>query len=153
MHSFKLNLEKGLVLLDSKNIATEENGVLAESVAKLCSPPTQTDDGRTRYYLLGKASIFGKSANVVIEVGEGRIYTVTFLFDLIEFFESSILKSRVLKSCEKSLKLKFKSDHPTTAFLEFPQWGKIVFFYDPKQGDLSLNIVFQDNSISSTSRE
>lgn len=68
---------------------------------------------------------------------------MTFLFDLIEFFESSVLESKVLKACEKSLNIKFVSNHPTTAFLGPNKFGQVVFFYDAKQGDLSLDITFE----------
>ena len=146
MHAIKLDLKHGLTLVDSAAISVDEKGVLAVSIAKLCSPPIQTDEGRKRYTLLRKASVCGKSADGVIEVGEGRVRTVTFLFDLIEFFESSILESRVLKAFEKSLKLKFISNHPSTAFSPPCEWGQAVFFYDAKQGDLSFNITFQSGS-------
>jgi hypothetical protein len=143
MHNVKLDLKKSLVLMDSAPIAVDEKGVLVESIARLCSPPIQTDEGRTQYRLLRKASICGKSADGVIEVGEGRVCSVTFLFDLIEFFESSVLESKVLKACEEALNLNFISNHPSTAFLDFCEWGHAVFFYDAKQGDLSLDITFQ----------
>jgi hypothetical protein len=146
MHIIKLDLKPGAALIDSLPLAVDENGVLAGSIARLCSLPIQTDEGRTQYRLLRKASIFGKSADVVIEVGEGRVFAVTFLFDLIEFFESSVLESKVLKACEKSLNLNFMSNHPSTAFLDSCKWGQVIFFYDGKQGDLSLDITFQSSS-------
>lgn len=146
MHIIKLDLKQGLVLVDSAPIATDEKGVLAGSIEKLCSPPTQTDERRIQYRLLRKVSVCGKSADGVIEVGEGRVCAVTFLFDLIEFFESSVLESKILKACEKSLNLSFVSNHPSTAFLDACEWGQAVFFYDAKQGDLSLDISFQRSS-------
>lgn len=149
MHNVKLDLNHGLVFLDSAPIAVDEKGALAGSIAKLCLPPIQTDEGRTQYRLERKASVCGKSADCVIEVEEGRVCTVTFLFDLIEFFESSILESKVLKACEKYLKEHFISNHPSTAFLDFCERGKAIFFYDAKQGDLSLEITFQRSSSDS----
>jgi len=97
MHIIKFDLKHGSASVDSASIAVDEKGVLAGSVAKLCSPPIQTDEGRAQYRLLRKASVCGKSADGVIEVGEGRVCAATFLFDLIEFLESSILESKVLK--------------------------------------------------------
>ncbi|MFS2015685.1 hypothetical protein ACEN88_03795 [Massilia sp. CT11-108] len=143
MHTVKLDLKHGLILVDSSSITVDEKGVLAGSIAKLCSPPIQTDEGRTQYRLLKKVSVCGKSADSVIEVGEGKICAVTFLFDLIEFFESSILESKVLKACEKTLNLKFLSNHPSEAFFKSSEWGRATFFYDAKQGDLSLDINFE----------
>ena len=146
MHTVKLDFKRGLVFIDSIPIAVDEKGVLAGSIAKLCSPPIQTDEGRTQYHLLRTVSVCGKSADGVIEVGEGQVWGVTFLFDLIEFFESSVLESKVLKACEKSLNIKFVSSHPSTAFLDSCEWGQATFFYDAKQGDLSLDITFQRSS-------
>lgn len=143
MHIIKFDLKRGSVSIDSAPIAVDEKGVFAESIAKLCSPPIQTDGGRTQYRLLRKTSAFGKSADGVIEVGEGRVCVVMFLFDLIEFFESSVLESEVLRACDKYLNLNFISNHPSTAFLDSCEWGQARFFYDPKQGDLSLEITFR----------
>lgn len=143
MHTIELDLKTGLVLVDSAGVSVDEKGALAGSIAKLCSTPIKTDAGVTTYRLLKKASVCGKSADCVIEIGEGKLCSITFLFDFIEFFESSVLESKVLKTCEKSSNVNFVSDHPTTAFLTSQKWGQARFFYDPKQGDLSLEIVFQ----------
>jgi hypothetical protein len=142
MHIIKFDLKRGSTSVDSTPIAIDEKGVLAGSIAKLCSPPIKTDDGRKQYRLLRKSNVCGKSADGVIEVGEGRVCAVTFLFDLIEFFESSVLDSKVLKACEQSLNIKFTSNHPSTAFLGSCEWGQAIFFYGAKQGDLSLDIIF-----------
>ena len=123
MHTVKFDLKNGLVFFDSSPIEVDEKGVLAAPIAKLCSLPFHTDEERTRYHLLKKAIVFGKSSNGVIEVGEGRVWVVTFLFDLIEFYESSVLESKVIKACEKSLNLNFMSNHPSTAFLDSWEWG------------------------------
>jgi hypothetical protein len=146
MHITKLDLKHGLVFIDSTAVEVDEKGALVDAVAKLCSPPIQTIRGRTRYSIIGKVSVCGQSADCVIEVGKGTEFSVTFLFDLIEFFESSILESRVIKACEKALGLNFISSHPSTAFLDPCEWGNATFFYDAKQGDLSLEIKFKPQS-------
>lgn len=153
MHIIKLDLKNGSASVDSSSIEVDANGVLIGSIAKLCSRPVSTNHGRTRYHLLRKVSVCGQSAEGVIEVGEKGAFSLTLLFDLIEFFTSSILESKVIKACEKSLNLKFMSTHPSTAFLESCEWGSAVFFYDAKQGDLSLEIRFERRSTESNSIE
>ena len=143
MHTTKLDLKHGLASIDSAAIQVDKNGILVDSVAKLCSPPIHENQGRTRYNTIGKVSVFGQSANCVIDVEEGRKLSITFLFDLIEFFESNILESKIIKACEKALNLKFISNHPSKAFLDPCEWGNAVFFYDAKQGDLSLEVKFE----------
>jgi hypothetical protein len=152
MHIVKLDLKHGSASIDSASIEIDGKGVLAGSIAKLCSPPIRTSQGRTRYHILGKVSVCGQSADGVIEVGEEKP-SITFLFDFIEFFESSILESKVIKKCEKSLNLKFTSIHPSTAFLDCCEWGSAIFFYDAKQGDLSLEIKFERGSNESNLKE
>lgn len=142
MHIVKIDIKRGAAILDSQPIEVDESGGLLASIAKLCSPQAITSHGRTRYQLLRKVSVCGKTADSVIEVEEGGVFSITFLFDLIEFFESSILESRVIKACEKSWNLKFMSDHPSAAFLDSCECASAVFFYDAKQGDLSLEIKF-----------
>ena len=46
MHAIRIDLEQGLVLVDSRPIAVDEQGVLAGPISKFCSPPIQTDEGR-----------------------------------------------------------------------------------------------------------
>ncbi|MDY0964328.1 hypothetical protein [Massilia sp. CFBP9026] len=152
MHTAKLDLKHGLISLNLTPIAVDEKGALTESIARLCSPPTRTDEGQTQYRSLKKISIFGRSADIVIEVDTGVVCAITFLFDLIEFFESSVLESKILKACEKSLNVKFISDHPSSAFLEPCEWGQAIFFYDAKQGDLSFDITFERTPGKPTSR-
>lgn len=147
MHIAKLDLKQGRILIDSTAIAVDEKSVLLESIAKSCSLPIQTDEGRTQYRVLSKVNICGKSADCVIEVEGGRVCAVTFLFDLIEFFESSVLESKILKTCEKSLNMRFLSSHPSTASLNSDEFGQVTFLYDAKQGDLSLNIIFRHSLI------
>ena len=140
MYIIKLGFNHGAIYVDSAPIEVHGTKILSGSIAKLCSPPIQTTEGKTRYRFLKKISIFGQSADGVIEVDDGAGFSVTFLFDFMEFFESSILESKVIKVFEKSLNVKFMSNHPSTAFLNPCKWGSAAFFYDAKQGDLSLKI-------------
>lgn len=57
MHIAKLDLKQGRVLIDSASIGVDEKSAILGSIAKLCSPPIQTDEGRTQYRLLRKVSI------------------------------------------------------------------------------------------------
>jgi len=143
MHIIKLDLKHGLASINSAAVEVDEKGILIGSIAKLCSPPTHTNQGRTSYPIAGKVSVCGQSSNCVIEIEERRKFSITFLFDLIEFFESSILESKVIKACEKASNSNFMSNHPSNAFLNLREWGSAVFFYDAKQGDLSLKIKFE----------
>lgn len=143
MNAAKLDLKNGSVFINSELVRLDEKGALVRPILKLCSPPTKKDEGKIQYRLLDKVSVFGKSADCVIEVKDETIYATVFLFDFIEFFESSILESKIIKLCEKSSGQKFLSDHPSTAFLKDCKWGQVIFFYDAKQGDLSLNIIYR----------
>jgi hypothetical protein len=142
MFTIKLNLKQGLILVNSAPLMVDDTGVLNESIANICAPPIESNEGSTQYRLTGKAVVCGGSVDCLIRVSEGRVSAITFLFDLIEFFESSILESKILKSCEKSSEVKFMSDHPSTAFLDC-DWGRAVFSYDARQGDLSLDIILK----------
>lgn len=142
MHTVKLDLISGRVLINSIPITTNDKGELSTPIKELCSPPTTTKEGGLRFQLLSKVSILGKPAEGVIEIRSEKLCAIAFLFEKIEFFKKTILESKTIKSCEKSSKVKFLSDHPTTAFSPPREWGQAIFFYDAKQGDLSLNIEF-----------
>lgn len=140
MHVIKLDLNRGAVHIDSAPIHIDTEGGLVESIAKLCSPPIQIAQRGARYRLLRKVSVCGQAADCVIEVVDKAALAVTFLFDLIEFFESSILESKIIKRFEKSLDVKLTSNHPSSAFMDPCRWGAIRFYYDARQGDLGLDI-------------
>jgi hypothetical protein len=143
MHIIKLDLKHGVTSIDSAVVEVDEKGILVGYITKLCSLPIHTNQGRTRYRIIGKVSVCGQSANCVIEIEERIKFSITFLFDLIEFFESSTLESKVIEACEKTLNLEFISNHPSNAFLDPCEWGSAIFVYDAKQGDLSLEIKFE----------
>lgn len=140
MHMVSLDFTNGTVSVDSAIIEVDGTNALARSIARLCSPPLPTDQGLIRYRLLEKVSVGGKAADAMIEVGQKNTLILTFLFDFMEFFETSVLESKILKVCEKSSGLKFVAHHPSIAYLEPCEWGSVLFSYDAKQGDLCLQI-------------
>lgn len=128
MHIIQLDLQHGLGSIDSSPIELCRNGLLVDSIAKLCSPASHVSPDLARYCLLRKVSVCGHWADCVIEVEEGRTISITFLFDLVEFFGSSILESKTVRTCEKSWKLNFQS-----ATQALPSWppanGAELYFF------------------------
>jgi len=147
MQTVKLDLMIGLVTVSSSPITIDKHNLLNKAIVKLCAPPVEKNGHTKTYSVLEKTVICGKSAECKIKECDGTVTSIIFLFDFIEFFESSVLESKILKSCEKSSDVKFKSDHPTTAYLN-RDWGQAIFFYDARQGDLSLNIILDNKIIS-----
>lgn len=45
MHIIKLDLKHGSAFVDTTPIAVDEKGAFTKPIAKLCSPPIQTDEG------------------------------------------------------------------------------------------------------------
>ena len=152
MHSINLDLINGSASMDSESIKTDSADVLVGSIARVCSPPLHMANGKTSYRFLNKVNLSGHSADAVIEVEEGGLLRLTLLFDLIVFFESSVLESKIVKALEKSSKVKFTSNHPSTASLGLRGWGSATFFYDAKQGDLSLEFLTERGSDVQTTR-
>jgi len=146
MFNVTIDPKNCLISIDSVPIAFNKDGVLAKSAGKFFAPPIISEEGQMQYRLQKKANISGNSADVIVETADGRLHSVTFLFDFIEFFQFSILESKVLKKLEKSLGVKFISEHPSTAVSHFCDSGTARFFYDAKQGDLSLEITLQPTS-------
>lgn len=142
MHIVKVDARQGWASIDSTRIELDEAGKLVAAIATLCSRPILTSQEPTRYRIVRKVSVCGYSADAEIGTRDGRAFSLHFLFDLVYFFTLSILESKVLKACEKSWKVKFRSDSPSTAFLDSCEWGSARFRYDPKQGDLSLELIF-----------
>lgn len=75
---------------------------------------------------------------------ENMIYV---LFQTPEFFEKNLLNSKILKKFMKKYKLEYSDfdvEHPTRVILnkENHNWKLIEFTFDPKQGDISMNLEF-----------
>ena len=143
MNIIKIDFFRGCVYIDSIPIGVDEGGALNDPVEKLCLPPSQTIQSKNLYRLSEKVSVCGQSADCVIEINGAKDLRVMFLFDLIIFFESNILESKILIAFEKKFNVEFKSNHPSNAFLESCKWGSAIFSYDAKQGDLSFEIKIQ----------
>lgn len=141
MLSARLDWGKGTILIDSQPVIFEKKFSIS-AIENLCSAPTQQENFRIRYKFLQKVNIFGNLADGVIEFEKDRSVSFTFLFDLVEFFDLSILESRIIKKCQSFWNTKFMSNHPSSASLDSCDWGEVMFFYDAKQGDLSLQIKF-----------
>ncbi|MCA1857833.1 hypothetical protein LE190_18155 [Massilia oculi] len=142
MHIIKLDIKRGTVSIDGIVIAVDKNGMLIKPITRLCLPPIHESGDRRYFRLSNKSNVCGSPADCIIEVREAKLWTVAFLFNPIEFFDSSILESTVLKKHEKDLEIRFKSKHPSSASADFGEAAQAIFFYDAKQGDLSLNVEF-----------
>jgi hypothetical protein len=129
------------IFIDSRPIIFGKK-FFPDAIENLCSAKIHQDKFRIRYKFLQKFNICGNSADGVIDVEEDCSIVFTFLFDLIEFFDCSILQSKIVKKCESFAGVKFISNHPSSASLDSCDWGHVTFFYDAKQGDLSLEIKF-----------
>lgn len=134
-----LHLKDCGIFIDSRPIAFGKK-FFPDAIENFCSTKIHQDKFRIRYKFLQKFNICGNSADGVIDVEEDCSIVFTFLFDLIEFFDCSILESKIVKKCESFLGVKFISNHPSSASLDSCDWGHVMFFYDAKQGDLSLEI-------------
>jgi len=138
-----LHLKDCGIFIDSRPIIFGEKFFL-NAIENLCSTKIHREKFRIRYKFLQKFNICGNSANGLIDIEEDCSIVFTFLFDLIEFFDYSILESKIVKKCESFLGVKFRSNHPSSASLDSCGWGHVTFFYDAKQGDLSLEIKFYE---------
>ena len=108
----------------------------------MCTHGEPTRDGATRYRLSNQVSVHGFAAECALDVSHGRLRSIGF--QRIEFFDRSILESKIIKTMEKKCGLSFLSRHAAAAVLPARPWGKAEFACDPKQGDLSLILVVDD---------
>jgi len=137
----RLDLKDCSIFVDSQPIIFGKK-FFPNAFENLCLTQIHEDKFRTRYKILQKFNICGNSAAGVIDIEEDSSIFFTFLFDLIEFFDCNILESKIVKKCQSFWGAKFISNHPSSASLDSCDWGHVMFFYDAKQGDLSLEIRF-----------
>lgn len=135
--SISIDWQSGAVSVDQVQVALGGGGLL--SPARTFAKPIEVPSlGLTRYRSTQKANVCGFVADLVVDVEGPKLISIALLFELIVFFDRTILESRIVKAIEKKSGLRAISSHPATARLEPCPWGSAEFSYDPRQGDLSL---------------
>ncbi|MFP3502517.1 hypothetical protein [Burkholderia sp. SIMBA_062] len=140
--AIRVDWQSGVVHADRVRIEVGDDERLSEGVRRLCSPVERLENGAVRYRISQKITFGGHTGECLIDMVEARLTSVTILFDAIRFFNASITESKIVRSIAKASGLAVVSAHPTEARLEPCSWGVAEFRYDPRQGDLSLEVRF-----------
>jgi hypothetical protein len=135
--------QSGVVHADRMRIEVGDDARLSEGVRRLCSPVQELENGAVRYRISQKITFGGHAGECLIDVVGGCLTSVLILFDTIRFLDASITESKIVRSIAKSSGLAVVSAHPTEARLEPCSWGVAEFRYDPRQGDVSLEMRFR----------
>ncbi|NIF42607.1 hypothetical protein F3J14_17295 [Burkholderia sp. Tr-862] len=141
--AIRVDWQSGVVHADRVRIEVGGDGRLSEDVWRLCSPVQALENGAVRYRISQKTTFGGHGGECLIDMVEARLTSVTILFDTIRFLDASITESKIVRSIAKASGLAVVSPHPTEARLEPCSWGVTEFRYDPRQGDLSLEMRFR----------
>ncbi|WAS54242.1 hypothetical protein MK974_00195 [Burkholderia ambifaria] len=142
--AIRVDWQSGVVHADRVRIEVGDDGRLSEGVRRLCAPVQELEKGAVRYRISRKITFGGHAGECLIDVVGGRLTSVLILFDTIRFLDASITESKIVRSIAKASGLAVVSAHPTEARLEPCSWGVAEFRYDPRQGDLSLEMRFRD---------
>jgi hypothetical protein len=140
--ALQIDWASGAVHLEQVRIDVDAGGALAADVQALCGAPETTRSGALRYRVTKKVALCGYAAACVIDVAGGRLRSVTVLFELIRFFDASITESKIVQAVAAASGLQVASPHPTKATLEPCPWGNAEFAFDPRQGDLTLDLQY-----------
>ncbi|WP_260426858.1 hypothetical protein [Burkholderia sp. Bp9142] len=82
-------------------------------------------DNAARYRVSQKIAFGEHTGECLIDMAEGRLVSVTILFDTIRFLDASITESKIVRSIAKSSGLAVASGRPTEARLEPCSWGGV----------------------------
>ncbi|MBI0327852.1 hypothetical protein [Burkholderia plantarii] len=132
----------GAVDLEQVRIAVDASGALVHDVRLLCHAPESVPNGVLRYRVAKPVALCGYAAQCVFDVGGGRIEGVAVWFDLIRFFKASITESKIVQAVAAASGLQVINPHPAKATLEPCAWGTALFSFDPRQGDLTLDLQY-----------
>lgn len=133
----------GAVHLEQVRIDVDAGGALAPDVQALCGAAETTRSGALRYRVAKRVALCGYAAACVIDVAGGRIRSVAVLFELIRFFDASITESKIVQAVAAASGLRVVNPHPAKATLEPCAWGTALFSFDPRQGDLALDLQYR----------
>lgn len=143
--AIRVDWQSGAVHADRTRIEVGSDGQLGEDIRRLCSSAQPAANGAVLYRVSEKVTVGGHAGECVIDVNEGRLASVTILFETIRFFDKGITESKIVRSIAKSAGLTVVSEHPAVAQLEPCAWGVAEFRYDPRQGDLSFEVQFRND--------
>jgi len=141
--AIRVDWQSGVVHADCMRIEVGDDGRLSEGVRRLCLPAQELENGAVRYRISRKITFGGHAGECLIDMIGGRLTSVLILFDAIRFLDASITESKIVRSIAKASGLAVVSAHPTEARLGPCSWGVAEFRYDPRQGDLSLEMRFR----------
>ncbi|WP_175715851.1 hypothetical protein [Burkholderia ambifaria] len=141
--AIRVDWQSGVVHADRVRIEVGDDGRLSEGVRRLCSAMQELENGAVRYRISQKITFGGHAGECLIDMVEARLASVAILFDAIRFLDASVTESKIVRSIAKSSGLAVVSVHPTEARLEPCSWGVAEFRYDPRQGDLSVEMRFR----------
>nr|WP_175802333.1 hypothetical protein [Burkholderia anthina] len=138
--AIRVDWQSGAVCADVARIEVGDDGRLSDDVLRLCSPVQMSKNGTVRYRVSRQITFGGHTGECLVDMAEGRLTSISILFDTIRFLDASITESKIVRSIAKSSGLTVVSGHPTEARLEPCSWGVAVFRYDPVQGALSFEV-------------
>ena len=91
-----------------------------------------------------KFTTLSAEASLVVDVTAGKIASICILFDEINFFEKSILESKIIRRFEKKYGISVKIRSPSVGEIGNFAWGSAAFWYHHRLGDLSLCFIYND---------
>lgn len=134
----KFDLSSGAILVDGSVLRLDSDGGLNDPMRDMAFELKVTPDGSREWRFAEKCTTLNSHASMVIQANAMGIRSVSFLFDDIIFFSNSVLESKIIKRFDKKYNLTVTSSSRTVAVAGPFEWGAVRFFYDHKQGDLSL---------------
>ncbi|MCU6432910.1 hypothetical protein LPB67_03855 [Undibacterium sp. Jales W-56] len=140
--NIKFDFSDGSVFIESQKINVDSLGKSSFPVSESRSISNSMKGNEKEWHFNQAFTTLSTTGSLVVRGTQEKISSICFLFDEINFFESSILESKIIKRFENKYDIKVISSHPSIAEIGSFYWGKAWFSYDPKQGDINLCITY-----------
>jgi hypothetical protein len=116
----RIDWECGSASINGRPIELDSQNQIAPPLKGLFSSGTRTLSGKTRFRSVKEGNYLGFATDVSVDVEGKRIEAIALLFRRIEFFEASILESKIVQAVQQDSGRDWVSDHPAKANLQWP---------------------------------
>lgn len=140
--NIKFDFSDGSVFIESQKIDVDSLGKLSSPVFESRQILNSLKENVREWHCNRTFTTLSATGSLVVTSGQNNISSICFLFNEINFFERSILESKIIQRFEKKYSINVVSSHPSRAEIGSFYWGGACFLYDPRQGDINLCITY-----------
>ena len=129
---------KGSIYVDGLKLELDDGGIPSQPLGRVALEPEEFPENVRQWGFSEKAYVAGHAGSLVLRTLANKLVAACVQFEEINFFNRSILESKIIKRFEEEYKISVSGSRGVIGEIGTFAWGNAYFSYDPRQGDLNL---------------